>query len=162
MVIFDYIIILSTILFSIIGSLRGFSSQLLSFLSWSSFLYIIFFHLELFTDVVSNYLPNLDYNFIRIITISLLVIVTLIIIFFLNLTIAKILESTLFVNSNKFFGFVTSLIKSQIYIFIFILVILDTSFHDTFFMGSKIVPYYLELIEYISDYDDSLFNTLEI
>ena len=160
MVFFDYIIILSTVLFSIIGSLRGFSSQLLSFLSWSSFLYIIFFHLEAFTDVISNYLPNLDYNFIRIITISSLVIATLIIIFILNLTIAKILESTLFVNSNKFFGFVTSLIKSQIYIFIFILVILDTSFHDTFFMGSVIVPYYLELIEYISDYDDSLFNSL--
>ncbi len=160
MVFFDYIIILSTVLFSIIGSLRGFSSQLLSFLSWSSFLYIIFFHLEAFTDVISNYLPNLDYNFIRIITISSLVIATLIIIFILNLTIAKILESTLFLNSNKFFGFVTSLIKSQIYIFIFILVILDTSFHDTFFMGSIIVPYYLELIEYISDYDDSLFNSL--
>ena len=160
MVIFDYIIILSTLIFSIIGMLRGFSSQLLSFISWSTFVYIVFFHLELFTDLVSGYIPNLEYNFVRMIAVSLLVVLTLIVVLFLNLTLAKILQSTIFLNSNKFLGFITSLIKSQIYIFIFILIVLDTSFHDSIFVGSIFVPYYLELIQFISDYDDSLFNTL--
>ena len=136
MVIFDYIIILSTLIFSIIGMLRGFSSQLLSFISWSTFVYIVFFHLELFTDLVSGYIPNLEYNFVRMIAVSLLVVLTLIVVLFLNLTLAKILQSTIFLNSNKFLGFITSLIKSQIYIFIFILMVLDTSFHDSIFVGS--------------------------
>ena len=140
--------------------LRGFSSQLLSFISWSTFVYIVFFHLELFTDLVSGYIPNLEYNFVRMIAVSLLVVLTLIVVLFLNLTLAKILQSTIFLNSNKFLGFITSLIKSQIYIFIFILIVLDTSFHDSIFVGSIFVPYYLELIQFISDYDDSLFNTL--
>ena len=58
MVIFDYIIILSTLIFSIIGMLRGFSSQLLSFISWSTFVYIVFFHLELFTDLLYQIYPK--------------------------------------------------------------------------------------------------------
>ena len=143
------------------GMLRGFVSQLFSLLSWSLFVYILFYHLEYFTDIVSSQI-SLDYNYIRIITVSLLTIFTVAFIFILNLTISKLIAATFFQNSNKIAGFLMSLIKSQIYIFVFVLVLFDTSFHGSIFEDSLLVPYYAEFIEYISNYEDSLFNSLQI
>ena len=143
------------------GMLRGFVSQLFSLLSWSLFVYILFYHLEYFTDIVSSQI-SLDYNYIRIITVSLLTIFTVAFIFILNLTISKLIAATFFQNSNKIAGFLMSLIKSQIYIFVFVLVLFDTSFHESIFEDSLLVPYYAEFIEYISNYEDSLFNSLQI
>ena len=143
------------------GMLRGFVSQLFSLLSWSLFVYILFYHLEYFTDIVSLQI-SLDYNYIRIITVSLLTIFTVAFIFILNLTISKLIAATFFQNSNKIAGFLMSLIKSQIYIFVFVLVLFDTSFHESIFEDSLLVPYYAEFIEYISNYEDSLFNSLQI
>ena len=161
MVVIDYIFIFFTVTISLMGMLRGFVSQLFSLISWSIFVYILFYHLEYFTEIVSSQI-SLDYNYIRIITVSLLTIFTITFIFILNLTISKLIAATLFQNSNKVAGLLMSLIKSQIYIFIFVLVLLDTSFHDSLFDNSIFVPYYAKLIEYVSDYDDSLFNSLQI
>ena len=143
------------------GMLRGFVSQLFALISWTIFIYILFYHLGYFTDIVSSQI-SLDYNYVRIITVSLLTIFTISFIFIVNLTISKLIAATLFQNSNKVAGLFMSLIKSQIYIFIFVLVLLDTSFHDSIFDNSIFVPYYAKLIEYVSDYDDSLFNSLQI
>ena len=161
MVVIDYIFILFTITISLMGMLRGFVSQLFSLISWSFFVYILFYHLEYFIDIVSSQI-SLDYNYIRIITVSLLTIFTITFIFILNLTISKLIAATLFQNSNKIAGFLMSLIKSQIYIFVFIIVLLDTSFHESIFDDSYFVPYYVKLVEYISNYEDSLFNSLQI
>ena len=161
MVAIDYIFIFFTVTISLMGMLRGFVSQLFSLISWSIFVYILFYHLEYFTDIVSSQI-SLDYNYIRIITVSLLTIFTITFIFILNLTISKLIAATLFQNSNKVAGLLMSLIKSQIYIFIFILVLLDTSFHESIFNDSYFVPYYVKLVEYISNYGDSLFNSLQI
>ena len=161
MVVIDYIFIFFTVTISLMGMLRGFVSQLFSLISWSIFVYILFYHLQYFTDIVSSQI-SLDYNYIRIITISLLTIFTITFIFILNLTISKLIAATLFQNSNKVAGLIMSLIKSQIYIFVFILVLLDTSFHESIFDGSYFVPYYAKLFEYISNYEDSLFNSLQI
>ena len=159
MVLIDYIFIFITVTISFIGMLRGFVSQLFSLLSWSTFVYILFYHLEYFTNIVSAQI-SLDYNYNRIITICLLTIFTVVFIFFLNFTISKLIASTLFQNSNKVAGLLMSLIKSQIYIFVFVLVVLDTSFHESIFDDSYFVPYYVKLVEYISNYEDSLFNSL--
>ena len=161
MVLVDYIFIFITLTISLMGMLRGFVSQLFSLLSWSLFVYILFYHLEYFTDIVSSQI-SLDYNYIRIITVSLLTIFTVAFIFILNLTISKLIAATFFQNSNKIAGFLMSLIKSQIYIFVFVLVLFDTSFHKSIFEDSLLVPYYAEFIEYISNYEDSLFNSLQI
>ena len=161
MVVIDYIFIFFTVTISLMGMLRGFVSQLFSLISWSIFVYILFYHLQYFTDIVSSQI-SLDYNYIRIITVSLLTIFTITFIFILNLTISKLIAATLFQNSNKFAGLLMSLIKSQIYIFVFILVLLDTSFHESIFDDSYFVPYYVKLVEYISNYEDSLFNSLQI
>ena len=161
MVVIDYIFIFFTVTISLMGMLRGFVSQLFSLVSWSIFVYVLFFHFEYFTDIVSSQM-SLDYNYIRIITVSLLTILTISFIFIVNLTISKLIAVTLFQNSNKVAGLFMSLIKSQIYIFIFILVLLDTSFHESIFNDSYFVPYYAKLFEYISNYDDSLFNSLQI
>ena len=161
MVLIDYIFIFITVTISLIGMLRGFVSQLFSLLSWSAFIYILFYHLEYFTNITSSQI-SLDDNYTRIITICLLTISTIAFIFFLNLTISKLIAATLFQNSNKIAGFVVSLIKSQIYIFVFVLVLLDTSFHESIFDDSYFVPYYVKLVEYISNYEDSLFNSLQI
>ena len=161
MVVIDYIFILFTVTISLMGMLRGFVSQLFSLISWSFFVYILFYHLEYFIDIVSSQI-SLDYNYIRIITVSLLTIFTITFIFILNLTISKLIAATLFQNSNKIAGFLMSLIKSQIYIFVFIIVLLDTSFHESIFDDSYFVPYYVKLVEYISNYEDSLFNSLQI
>ncbi len=161
MVVIDYIFIFFTVTISLMGMLRGFVSQLFSLISWSIFVYILFYHLEYFTDIVSSQI-SLDYNYIRIITLSLLTIFTMIFIFILNLTISKLIAATLFQNCNKVAGLLMSLIKSQIYIFVFILVLLDTSFYESIFKDSYFVPYYVELVEYISNYEDSLFNSLQI
>ena len=157
MVVIDYIFIFFTVTISLMGMLRGFVSQLFSLISWSIFVYILFYHLEYFTEIVSSQI-SLDYNYIRIITVSLLTIFTVI----LNLTISKLIAATLFQNSNKVAGLLMSLIKSQIYIFVFILVLLDTSFHESIFDDSYFVPYYVKLVEYISNYEYSLFNSLQI
>ena len=159
MVLIDYIFIFITVTISLIGMLRGFVSQLFSLLSWSAFIYILFYHLEYFTNIISSQI-SLDDNYTRIITICLLTMSTLAFIFFLNLTISKLIAATLFQNSNKIAGFLMSLIKSQIYIFVFVLVLLDTSFHQSIFDDSYFVPYYVKLVEYISNYEDSLFNSL--
>ena len=159
MVLIDYIFIFITVTISLIGMLRGFVSQLFSLLSWSAFIYILFYHLEYFTNITSSQI-SLDDNYTRIITICLLTMSTLAFIFFLNLTISKLIAATLFQNSNKIAGFLMSLIKSQIYIFVFVLVLLDTSFHQSIFDDSYFVPYYVKLVEYISNYEDSLFNSL--
>ena len=161
MIVIDYIFIFFTITISLLGMLRGFVSQLFSLISWSIFVFILFYHLEYFTDIVSSQI-SLDYSYIRIITVSLLTISTIIFIFILNLTISKLIAATLFQNCNKAAGFLMSLIKSQIYIFVFILVLLDTSFHESIFDDSYFVPYYVKLVEYISNYEDSLFNSLQI
>lgn len=159
MVLIDYIFIFITVTISLIGMLRGFVSQLFSLLSWSAFIYLLFYHLEYFTNIISSQI-SLDDNYTRIITICLLTISTLAFIFFLNLTISKLVAATLFQNSNKIAGFLMSLIKSQIYIFVFVIVLLDTSFHQSIFDDSYFVPYYAKLVEYISNYEDSLFNSL--
>ena len=143
------------------GMLRGFVSQLFSLISWSIFIYVLFYHLEYFTDIVSSQI-SLDYNYIRIITVTLLAIFTITFIFILNLTISKLIAATLFHSCNKVAGLLMSLIKSQIYIFVTILILLDTSFHESIFDDSYFVPYYVKLIEYISNYEDSLFNSLQI
>ena len=159
MVLIDYIFIFITVTISLIGMLRGFVSQLFSLVSWSAFIYLLFYHLEYFTNIISSQI-SLDDNYTRIITICLLTISTVAFIFFLNLTISKLVAATLFQNSNKIAGFLMSLIKSQIYIFVFVLVLLDTSFHQSIFHDSYFVPYYVKLVEYISNYEDSLFNSL--
>ena len=161
MVVIDYIFIFFTVTISLMGMLRGFVSQLFSLISWSIFVYILFYHLEYFTDIVSSQI-SIDYNYIRIITVSLLAIFTIAFIFILNLTISKLIAATLFQNCNKVAGLFMSLIKSQVYIFVFILILLDTSFHESIFDNSYFVPYYVKLVEYISNYEDSLFNSLQI
>ena len=161
MVVIDYIFIFFTVTISLMGMLRGFVSQLFSLISWSILVYILFYHLEYFTDIISSQI-SLDYNYIRIIAVSLLTIFTITFIFILNLTISKLIAATLFQNSNKFAGLLMSLVKSQIYIFVFILILLDTSFHESIFDDSYFVPYYVKLVEYISNYEYSLFNSLQI
>ena len=161
MVVIDYIFIFFTVTISLMGMLRGFVSQLFSLISWSIFVYILFYHFEYFTDIVSSQI-SLDHNYIRIITLSLLTIFTITFIFILNLTISKLIAATLFQNCNKVAGLLMSFFKSQIYIFVFILVLLDTSFHESIFKDSYFVPYYVKLAEYISNYEDSLFNSLQI
>ena len=161
MAIVDYIFILITIIYSIIGLMRGFSKQLISFTVWIIFLFIVFNYLSEFTDIISSYTAlSLQYN--RIIGITTLVLLSLFSIFILNLTLAKIIASAVFENSNRIFGLLMSFVKAQIYILVFILIIVDTSFADDILDESYITPYYLYFIEYISNYDDSLFNTFKI
>ncbi len=161
MVLIDYIFIFVTLFYSILGLLRGFSKQLISLILWLVLLFTIFNHLSIFIPIVSSYIP-LDSNYIRIITIILLVLLTIFLIFVLNMTLSKIIALTIFENSNRILGLLASFIKAQIYIFVFILLSLDTSFHTELLNGSFFVPYYLVLVEYISNYDDSLFNTFKI
>ena len=161
MAIVDYIFILITIIYSIIGLIRGFSKQLISFTVWIIFLFIVFNYLSELTDIISSYTAlSLQYN--RIIGITTLVLFSLFSIFILNLTLAKIIASTVFENSNRILGLLMSFVKAQIYILVFILIIVDTSFADDILDESYITPYYLYFIEYISNYDDSLFNTFKI
>ena len=161
MAIVDYIFILITIVYSIIGLMRGFSKQLISFTVWIIFLFIVFNYLSEFTDIISSYTAlSLQYN--RIIGITTLTLLSLFSIFILNLTLAKIIASAVFENSNRILGLLMSFVKAQIYILVFILIIVDTSFADDILDGSYITPYYLYFIEYISNYDDSLFNTFKI
>ena len=161
MAIVDYIFILITIVYSIIGLMRGFSKQLISFTVWIIFLFIVFNYLSELTDIISSYTAlSLQYN--RIIGITTLVLFSLFSIFILNLTLAKIIASTVFENSNRILGLLMSFVKAQIYILVFILIIVDTSFADDILDESYITPYYLYFIEYIFNYDDSLFNTFKI
>ncbi len=161
MVLIDYIFIFITLFYSTLGLLRGFTKQLVSFILWISLLLIILYDLDLFINIISSYI-ELDINYIRIFTILILIISTIMLIYFLNLTLARVIEVTIFENSNRILGFIASFIKSQIYIFMFILLILDTSFQSRVLDESFFAPYYLDLIKYISNYDDSLFNTFQI
>jgi uncharacterized membrane protein required for colicin V production len=161
MAIVDYIFILITIIYSIIGLIRGFSKQLISFTVWIIFLFIVFNYLSEFTDIISSYTAlSLQYN--RIIGITTLTLLSLFSIFVLNLTLAKIIASAVFENSNRILGMLMSFVKAQIYILVFILIIVDTSFANDILDESYITPYYLYFIEYINNYDDSLFNTFKI
>ena len=159
MILIDYLFIFITILISLFGILRGFVSQLFSLLLWSLFIYVIFYHLEYFMNIIDNHI-SLEPNYIRILTIGILTLLTIFSIFIINLTISKLIASTIFQNSNRVIGLFMAFIKSQIYIIIFILLLIDTSLHESIFSGSYFVPYYLELVEYISDYEYSLFNSL--
>ena len=161
MVIIDYIFILISITYSIIGLVRGFSKQLISFVVWILFLFVIFNYLSEITDLISTYTTlSLQYN--RIIGITTFALLSLFTIFILNLTLAKIIASAVFENSNRILGLFMSFVKAQIYILVFILIIADTSFADDILDRSYLTPYYLYFIEYISNYDDSLFNTFKI
>ena len=157
----DYIFILITIIYSIIGLSRGFSKQLISFTVWVFFLIVIFNYLSELTNIISSYTTlSLQYN--RIIVITTLVVLSILTIFILNLTLAKIIASVVFENSNRILGLLMSFLKAQIYILVFILIIVDTSFANNILDKSYLTPYYLYFIEYISNYDDSLFNTFQI
>ena len=161
MAIVDYIFILITIVYSIIGLIRGFSKQLISFTVWVIFLFVIFNYLSELTDIISIYSElNLQYN--RIIGITTFALLSILTIFILNQTLAKIIASVVFENSNRILGLLMSFVKAQIYILVFILIILDTSFADDILDKSYLTPYYLYFIEYISNYDDSLFNSFQI
>lgn len=161
MVPIDYIFLFITLAYSIMGMMRGFSSQLISFVSWSLFIFILFFHLKFFMDIFSQYI-SIDYTYIRTITIISMVVATFLLILILNVTLGKLLAATVFQQSNRLLGFIVALMKSQIYIFIFILLVINTSFQEDIFKSSIFLPYYLEMIDYISNYDDSLFNSLQI
>ena len=161
MVIVDYIFILITIIYSIIGLVRGFSKQLVSFTVWVIFLFIIFNYLSELTNMISTY-TNLSLQYNRIIGITTLALFSLLTIFILNLTLAKIIASVVFENTNSILGLFMSFVKAQIYILVFILIIVDTSFANDILDESYITPYYLYFIEYISNYDDSLFNSFKI
>ena len=161
MAIVDYIFILITIVYSIIGLIRGFSKQLISFTVWVIFLFVIFNYLSELTDIISIYTElNLQYN--RIIGITTFALLSILTIFILNQTLTKIIASVVFENSNRILGLLMSFVKAQIYILVFILIILDTSFADDILDKSYLTPYYLYFIEYISNYDDSLFNSFKI
>ena len=158
MSIVDYIFIIITIIYSIIGLVRGFSKQLISFIVWVFFIFVIFNYLSELTDVISSYtVLSLQYN--RIIGITIFALLSILTIFLLNLTLAKIIASVVFENSNRILGLLMSFVKAQIYILVFILIIVDTSFTGDILDKSYLAPYYLHFIEYISNYDDSLFNT---
>ena len=161
MVVIDYIFLVVTILYSLLGYIKGFSKQLISFSIWILFLYIIFNYLPNLKYIVSSYV-RLDDIYIKAFSIILLVITSISVIFILNLTLAKLIASTLFENSNRIIGFIMSFVKSQIFILIFILLIYDTSIANHIFNNSIFMPYYLQFFEYISNFDDSLFNTFEI
>ncbi len=161
MVVIDYIFLLVTILYSVLGYIKGFSKQLISFSIWILFLYIIFNYLPNLKYIVSSYV-RLDDIYIKAFSIILLVVASITLIFILNLTLAKLIASTLFENSNRIIGFILSFMKSQIFILIFILLIYDTSIANHIFHNSILMPYYLQFFEYISNFDDSLFNTFEI
>ena len=158
MSIVDYIFIIITIIYSIIGLVRGFSKQLISFIVWVFFIFVIFNYLSELTDVISSYTAlSLQYN--RIIGITIFALLSILTIFLLNLTLAKIIASVVFENSNGILGLLMSFVKAQIYILVFILIIVDTSFTGDILDRSYLAPYYLHFIEYTSNYDDSLFNT---
>ena len=159
MILIDYLFIIITILISLIGILRGFVSQLFSLLLWSVFIYIIFYQLEYFMSIVDSHI-SLEQNYIRILTIGILTLLTIFSISIINLTISKLVASTIFQNSNRVIGLFVAFIKSQIYIIVFILLLIDTPLYEPIFNGSYFLPYYLELAEYISDYEYSLFNSL--
>ena len=161
MVIIDYIFILISITYSIIGLVRGFSKQLVSFTVWVIFLFIIFNYLSELTNMISTY-TNLSLQYNRIIGITTLALFSLLTIFILNLTLAKIIASVVFENTNSILGLFMSFVKAQIYILVFILIIVDTSLANDILDESYLTPYYLYFIEYISNYDDSLFNTFQI
>ena len=161
MTIVDYIFILITIIYSIIGLVRGFSKQLISFSVWIIFLFIIFNYLFEITDIVSSF-TNLDSTYNRVISIAALALLSVFIIFILNITLAKIIAVVVFENSNRLLGLLMSFIKAQIYILVFILIILDTSIASDILDKSYLASYYLYFIEYISNYDDSLFNSYKI
>jgi uncharacterized membrane protein required for colicin V production len=161
MTIVDYIFILITITYSIIGLVRGFSKQLISFSVWIIFIFIIFNYLLEITDIVSSF-TNLDSTYNRVISIAALVLSSVFIIFILNITLAKIIAAVVFENSNRLLGLIMSFAKAQIYILVFILIILDTSIASNILDESYLAPYYLYFIEYISNYDDSLFNSFKI
>ena len=161
MVAIDYIFLFVALAYSIMGMMRGFSSQLISFISWSLFIFVLFFHLKFFTDIFSEYI-SIDYAYIRIITIISMVISTFLLILILNVTLGKLLAATVFQQSNRLFGFIVAMMKSQIYIFIFVLLVINTPLQEDIFKSSLFLPYYLEMIDYISNYDDSLFNSLQI
>jgi uncharacterized membrane protein required for colicin V production len=161
MVVIDYIFLLVTILYSVLGYIKGFSKQLISFSIWILFLYIIFNYLPNLKYIVSSYV-RLDDIYIKVLSIILLVAASITLIFILNLTLAKVIASTLFENSNQIIGCIMSFVKSQIFILIFILLIYDTSITNLIFDNSILMPYYLQFFEYISNFDDSLFNTFEI
>lgn len=158
MLIIDYIFIFITVLYSVLGYIKGFSKQLISVSVWLISLYILFNYLSNIKDIVYSYI-QLDDIYIRVISISLLIISSISLIFVLHLTLAKIIASILFENSNRILGFVVSLIKSQIYILIFILLIYDTTIAGHIINDSVFMPYYINFFEYISNFDDSLFNT---
>ena len=159
MILIDYLFIFITILISLIGILRGFVSQLFSLMLWSVFIYIIFYQLEYFMSIVDSHI-SLEQNYIRILTIGILTLLTIFSISIINLTISKLIASTIFQNSNRVIGLFMAFIKSQIYIIIFILLLIDTPLYEPIFNDSYFLPYYLELVEYISDYEYSLFNSL--
>ena len=161
MTIVDYIFILITIVYSIIGLVRGFSKQLISFSVWIIFHFIIFNYLFEITDIVASF-TNLDSIYNRVISIAALALLSVFIIFILNISLAKILAVVVFENSNRLLGLFMSFVKAQIYILVFILIILDTSIASDILDKSYLTPYYLYFIEYISNYDDSLFNTFKI
>jgi uncharacterized membrane protein required for colicin V production len=161
MVVIDYIFLLVTILYSVLGYIKGFSKQLISFSIWVLFLYIVFNYLPNLKYIVSSYV-RLDDIYIKAFSIILLVVASITLIFILNLTLAKLIASALFENSNRIIGFILSFVKSQIFILIFILLIYDTSVANHIFHNSILLPYYLQLFEYISNFDDSLFNTFKI
>ena len=161
MTIVDYIFILVTIIYSIIGLVRGFSKQLISFSIWIIFLFIIFNYLSEITDIVSSF-TNLDSTYNRVISIAALALISVFIIFILNITLARIIAVVVFENSNRLLGLLMSFVKAQIYILVFILIILDTSIASDILDKSYLASYYLYFIEYISNYDDSLFNSFKI
>ena len=160
MEIVDFIILFISLVYSILGLINGFAKQLISILGWLLLIFILFNYLDYITYNISSFIDLGEYN--RILTITILIILTLIFIFIVNLFLSKIIASVLFGSFDRLLGMIFSLAKAQIYIFIFTLIIIDTPLKDDVITQSVLLPYYIDLMKYVSEYDNSLFNTFKI
>lgn len=160
MLLVDFILLFITVTYSVLGLINGFAKQLISIIGWILMLFIVFNHLDYMITQTSSLINLEEYN--RIFTISILILLTLFLVFITNILFSKLIAATFFGSANRLLGMLFSFLKSQIYIFIFVLIAVDTPFKSDIVSNSNFIGYYIDLLKYVSDYDDSLFNTFQI
>ncbi|MBH44105.1 MAG: hypothetical protein CMD88_01425 [Gammaproteobacteria bacterium] len=157
----DLSIIFFIIFWSILGLLRGFASEFISFTCWALAIYFSIHYHHIPAEFINNYINA--YGIAKILSFIFIFVVT----FFLSMSLSFIITQIINVfgmsSTNKVFGMFFGLLKGNLFTILIIYVIGYTEFISTLYWEqSQFIPYFEEFTEKFLKSHNSFFDTLQI
>tara|TARA_B100000029_G_C17576626_1_gene958347 strand:- start:135 stop:620 length:486 start_codon:yes stop_codon:yes gene_type:complete len=157
----DLFIILFLLFWSLLGLLRGFASELISFVCWGLAIYFSIYYYHIPADYINNYIKA--YTISKILSFVIIFSVTFLLSVSLSFIITQIINVFGMSSSNKALGVFFGLLKGNLFIILIIYVFGYTDITSTLYWEeSEFIPYFEKFIEKFLKSHNSFFDTLQI